>query len=70
MPELPDVELYLAALRPRIVGQPLERVRVASPFFVRTFDPPRDRARAASAIVDLRRMGKRLVWSVDDDLSS
>ena len=40
MPELPDIELYLSALRPRVVGRAVERVRVASPFFVRTFDPP------------------------------
>ena len=67
MPELPDVELYLAALRPRILGRPLERVRVASPFFVRTFDPPLS-ALVGHRIVDLQRMGKRLVWTFDDSL--
>src|SRR6185437_16659890 len=40
MPELPDVELYVAALTRRVSGQPIERVRVTSPFFVRSFDPP------------------------------
>ncbi len=40
MPELPDVEVYLAALHPRILGQPLEAVRLASPFFLRTVEPP------------------------------
>ena len=67
MPELPDVELYLSALRPRIVGQPLQRVRIVSPFFVRTFDPPIT-ALEHQRVVGLRRMGKRLVWSVGNDL--
>ncbi len=40
MPELPDIEVYIDCLRPRILGATLERVRVASPFLVRTFDPP------------------------------
>jgi formamidopyrimidine-DNA glycosylase len=40
MPELPDVEVYLTALRRRILGQPLEAVRLGSPFLVRTVEPP------------------------------
>lgn len=40
MPELPDILLYMDALRPRIVGQPIQRVRLTSPFVLRTFDPP------------------------------
>jgi formamidopyrimidine-DNA glycosylase len=67
MPELPDVELYLTALRPRLVGQPIERVRVASPFFVRTFDPPIS-ALEGRLVRSLRRIGKRLVWELDADL--
>ncbi len=67
MPELPDIELYLSALRPRIVGQPLQRARIVSPFFVRTFDPPIT-ALEHQRVVGLRRMGKRLVWSVGTDL--
>jgi formamidopyrimidine-DNA glycosylase len=67
MPELPDVELYLAALRPRILGRTLARIRIASPFFVRTFDPPVAELEG-HRIVDLRRMGKRLVWSFDEQL--
>jgi formamidopyrimidine-DNA glycosylase len=67
MPELPDVELYLAALRPRVIGRPIERVRVASPFFVRTFDPPVS-ALEGRTVVALRRLGKRLVWELDDDV--
>jgi formamidopyrimidine-DNA glycosylase len=67
VPELPDVELYLSALRPRLVGQPVERVRVSSPFFVRTFDPP-IAALEGKRVRGLSRMGKRLVWAFDDDL--
>ena len=67
MPELPDVELYLAALRPRVVGRVIERVRVASPFFVRTYDPP-VAAVEGRAIQSLARMGKRLVFALDADL--
>ena len=67
MPELPDIELYLAALRPRIVGRPLDRVRLASPFLVRSIDPPLD-ALTGRRIAGLRRLGKRIVWAFDDDL--
>lgn len=67
MPELPDVELYLWALRPRVMGRAIERVRVSSPFFVRTYDPPID-SLAGRTVSALSRIGKRLVWSLDDDL--
>ena len=67
MPELPDVELYLAALRPRVAGRTIERVRVASPFFVRTYDPP-VAAIEGHAIQSLSRVGKRLVFGLDADL--
>jgi formamidopyrimidine-DNA glycosylase len=67
VPELPDVELYLSALRPRIVGRPLERVRVGNPFFVRTPDPPVS-ALEGRAVEALSRMGKRLVFAFGDDL--
>jgi len=67
MPELPDVELYVSALRPRVVGQTVERVRVASPFFVRSFDPP-IATLAGRRVRSVTRMGKRLVWSFDDDV--
>ena len=67
MPELPDVELYAAALTRRVRGRPIERVRVASPFFVRTFDPPVSALEGRSA-QSIRRMGKRLVWSFDEDV--
>jgi formamidopyrimidine-DNA glycosylase len=67
MPELPDIELYLHALRPRLVGQSLERVRVASPFLIRTVDPPIDAA-IGRTILDLGRLGKRIVWRFEGDL--
>ena len=67
MPELPDIELYLAALAPRIVDQPLEAMRLASPFLVRSFDPPGD-AVVNHRIRGLRRLGKRIVWAFDEEL--
>ncbi len=67
MPELPDIELYLHALRPRIVGRRLEKIRLASPFLVRSFDQPIDHA-YGKTVVALRRLGKRLVWEFDGDL--
>ena len=67
MPELPDIELYLHALQSRIVGRRLDQIRLASPFLVRSFDPPIDQANGRK-IVALRRLGKRLVWSMEDDL--
>lgn len=67
MPELPDIELYLHALRPRIVNRRLERIRVASPFLVRSVEPPLDYA-SGKTVIELRRLGKRLVWRLDGDL--
>ena len=67
MPELPDVELYLHALRPRIVGQRLTRVRIASPFLLRSFDPPLARTEGRT-VRDVSRLGKRIVWHLDDEL--
>jgi formamidopyrimidine-DNA glycosylase len=67
MPELPDVELYLFALRPRIVGRRLEQVRLATPFLLRSVDPPLDAA-IGQTIRGLRRLGKRIVWEMEDDL--
>jgi formamidopyrimidine-DNA glycosylase len=67
VPELPDIELYLHALRSRIVGQRLDRIRVASPFLVRSFNPPIDQAHG-KRVLALHRLGKRLVWQLEDDL--
>ena len=68
MPELPDVTLYLEALEKRIRDQPLERVRLASPFLLRTVDPPLARGRTADTSARLRRLGKRIVLGLDGDL--
>ncbi len=67
MPELPDIELYLHALRPRVVGKKLEGVRLTSPFLLRTVDPPLD-AVIGKAPIDLRRIGKRIVFEFEGTL--
>ena len=67
MPELPDVELYRYALGPRVTGQTIDRIRIGNPFVVRTYDPPITELEHR-AIRDIRRMGKRLVFAMDDDL--
>jgi formamidopyrimidine-DNA glycosylase len=67
VPELPDVELYLFALRPRIVGQDIQRVRLATPFLLRSVEPPLDAA-VGRTVVDLRRIGKRIVWALEGNL--
>ena len=67
MPELPDVEVYLEALEPRILGQPLRKVRLASPFLLRTAVPPLKDAEGR-AVVALSRLGKRLVFGLEGDL--
>ena len=67
MPELPDIAAYLTALEPRVVGKPLEQIRVASPFLLRTAQPPL--ASAESRTVEkLRRIGKRIAFGLDGDL--
>jgi formamidopyrimidine-DNA glycosylase len=67
MPELPDVELYLHALTPRIVGQQLGRIRIASPFLVRSVDPPVSTIEGRT-VHALERIGKRIVWAFEDEL--
>ena len=66
MPELPDIELYLHALRPRVVGQVLSSIQVISPFVLRTFDPPPEAAEGA-AVRGVGRLGKRFVFGLDRD---
>ncbi len=67
MPELPDISAYLTALEPRIVGQPLIRLRILSTFLLRTAEPPL--ADVEGKIVrELRRIGKRIAIGVDGDL--
>ena len=60
MPELPDVELYISALRPRIVGQTIRAIRLATPFLLRSVDPPLPLAEGRR-VVGIARMGKRIV---------
>jgi formamidopyrimidine-DNA glycosylase len=67
VPELPDVVVYLEALERRILGRRLEGVRLASPFVLRTVDPPAS-ALAGRRVLSLRRMGKRLVWGLEGEL--
>src|SRR5260370_829243 len=64
MPELPDIPIYIEALAPRIVGQPLEHARVTSPSLLRTVDPPLAAAEGRR-VVGLRRIGKRIVWEME-----
>ena len=67
MPELPDVVLYIEHLDKRIRGSTLERVRVASPFLVRSWDPPMGEAEGRR-VLSLRRVGKRIVFCLEEDL--
>ncbi len=67
MPELPDITVYIEALETRIVGQTLERVRLASPFLLRTIDPPLSAA-DGKKVQALRRVGKRIAIGLEDDL--
>ncbi len=67
MPELPDISAYITALEPRIVGQPLDRVRLASAFLLRTAQPPVADAEG-HVVSKLRRVGKRIAIGVENDL--
>ena len=67
MPELPDVTVYVESIAARVAGQPLLGVRVASPFVVRTFDPPISAA-AGQRVLEVRRLGKRIVLVLENDL--
>src|SRR3989442_242361 len=67
MPELPDVTLYIEALERRIVGQTLQRVRLANPFFLRTVEPSLADV-SGRKVVAVRRMGKRIVIALDGEL--
>ena len=67
MPELPDIEAYLFALRQRILNQRLEHLRLGSPFLLRTVDPP-VQAVEGHVITDLRRIGKRIAIGFDNDI--
>ena len=66
MPEYPDVELYLHALEPRAVGHVLTGIRLANPFLVRSVEPPIN-ACVGRRVVGLRRLGKRIVFELEDE---
>ena len=67
VPELPDIVIYIEALESRILGQVLEKIRVVSPFLLRTADPPLAGVEG-KRVRELRRIGKRIAIGVDDDL--
>ena len=67
MPELPDIVVYIEALEQRILGQPLERIRIASPFLLRTAEPP-VQAAEGKRVRQLRRIGKRIAIGLDGDV--
>lgn len=67
VPELPDIVVYLEALERRTVGHSLERLRLASPAVLRTYDPPFN-AVEGKIVRGLRRIGKRIVFELDEDL--
>jgi len=67
VPELPDIVVYIEALESRVVGQRLDRARIAKPFLLRSFDPPISAAEGKT-VTGLRRMGKRIVLELQDDL--
>src|SRR5204863_8175788 len=67
MPELPDVVVYIERLQSRISGHTLERIRLASPFLLRSVDPPLDSVHGRR-VVGLRRLGKRIVIGLEPDL--
>src|SRR5712691_2730482 len=67
MPELPDVLLYIECLKPRVAGQPLESVRLASPFVLRSVSPPISAINGKN-IRGLRRLGKQIILEFEDEL--
>jgi len=67
MPELPDIAAYLVALTPRVVGEPLVSIRLASPFLLRTVEPPLA-ACEGQRVLGVRRLGKRIVIALEGEL--
>jgi formamidopyrimidine-DNA glycosylase len=67
MPELPDIQAYLGALRGRVAGQTLTRVRIASPFLLRSVEPPLS-AVEGHTVREMRRIGKRIAFGFDNGL--
>jgi len=67
VPELPDIVAYIEALQPRILNQPIKEIRLLSPFVLRSFDPPLNQA-FGKTVTEIRRLGKRIVLGLEDDL--
>ena len=67
MPELPDVTVYIEALSERVLNQPIQKIRIGSPFVLRSFDPPISAAEGKKVLA-LSRLGKRIVFELEDDL--
>jgi formamidopyrimidine-DNA glycosylase len=67
MPELPDIAAYVSALEPRILAQPIQQIRLASPFLLRTAQPPLTDVEGR-IVRELRRIGKRIAIGVEGDL--
>ena len=67
MPEFPDVTVYIDALGERVLNQPLQKIRIGSPFVLRSFEPPISAAEGKKVLA-LRRVGKRIVFELEDDL--
>ncbi|HVU47545.1 MAG TPA: DNA-formamidopyrimidine glycosylase family protein, partial [Terracidiphilus sp.] len=68
MPELPDITAYITALEPRILNQPLEHIRLASVFLLRTVDPPLASVEGKT-VREIRRVGKRIAIGLSDALN-
>jgi formamidopyrimidine-DNA glycosylase len=67
MPEFPDVTVYIEALTERVLNRPIQKIRIGSPFVLRSFDPPISAAEKKN-ILALRRLGKRIVFELQDQL--
>jgi formamidopyrimidine-DNA glycosylase len=67
MPEFPDVTVYIEALSERILNHPIQKIRIGSPFVLRSFDPPISTAETKK-VLSLRRLGKRIVFKLEDNL--
>src|SRR5438128_190311 len=67
MPELPDIVVYLDCLKPRVTGQVLDKIRLASPFLLRTALPPLESV-FGKRVLGLQRLGKRIVFGLEEEL--
>jgi formamidopyrimidine-DNA glycosylase len=67
VPELPDVELYCEKIAEHVLGEPIEKMRLVSPFLLRSVDPPAS-AVIGKRVTEVRRLGKRIIVALEDDL--